>query len=128
MSGPLDRFAMKTRCGDCAFTPGTDAHGSELSRATADLCVISGEPFYCHRANEAGRLEPRVDPTGEPVLCRGFVEAFAAQGAQDDWRAAVASEYLRMLEEASAGRVLTQDEMVDRITVAGERAQRAADV
>lgn len=118
----LDPFAMRKNCGDCAFVAGTDAHGCEATRLTASLCVDSGELFYCHRPNELGELEARLDGVGEPVLCRGFVDALKARGPVDDWRASVASESLRILDDAKAGRTVTPDEMLDRVIVAGERA------
>lgn len=119
----LDRFAMKARCGDCAFTPGTEAHGCEPTRLTAEFCVMSGEPFYCHRAGSDGALEPRTAPAGEPVLCRGFVEAFTARPPVTDWQAAVASECLRVMEDAQAGHVVTPEQLRDRVLAAGDQAQ-----
>ncbi len=113
---------MPRPCGDCAFVPGTEAHGCESTRLSATLCVEAGEPFYCHRPNSAGVLEARVDETGEPVLCHGFVEALDARGAVAPWRQAIATEGLRILEEAIAGRAITEDAMLDRVIVAGERA------
>ena len=119
----LDPFAMKKRCGDCAFSPESEAYGCESTRLTAELCVLSGEPFYCHRADAEGHVRPRLDDRGEAVLCRGFVDAFSARGPESDWQAAVASESLRILEDAMAGKTVTPDAMRDRIIVAGERAQ-----
>ena len=116
---------MKARCGDCAYTAGSDAHGCEITRTTAELCVLSGEPFFCHQSSAQG-LVPRTDPTtGEAMLCRGFLDALMARGTQDEWRAAVAGECLRILEEATDGRVPTNDAITDRIIVAGERAHIA---
>lgn len=119
----LEPFAMKARCGDCAFTPGTEAHGCEPTQVTADLCVLSGEPFYCHRAGKDGAIEARTDGSGEPVLCRGFVEAFTAQGPVKEWQAAVASECLRVMEDAKAGHVVTPEQLRDRVLAAGDQAQ-----
>lgn len=120
----LDQFAMLKHCGDCAFLEGTEAHGEEMTRITAELCVMSGEPFYCHRKDDAGKLVARPDGEGGAVLCRGFVDAFVAQGPPKDWQAAVSSECLRIMEEAIDGRIATAEEINKRVLAAGAQEGR----
>lgn len=127
MSDYLEPFAMRKQCGDCAFDPQSDAGKCQITVTTAQLCVLSGEPFYCHRANTEGEIEARIDSRGEPVLCRGFVEAFTARGVVPDWQAAVAAESLRVMEDAKAGKIASADEFLERVIVAGERAHIAAE-
>lgn len=57
------------RCHGCAFTPGTEANRSDITRIKATLCVRLCEPFMCHDGVPEG---------GEPdALCRGWGEAQA---------------------------------------------------
>lgn len=123
-----DPYAMRKPCGDCAFDPHSDAGRCDLTVATAMLCVMSGEPFYCHRADKDGDIQPRTDRRGEAVLCRGFVDAFVARVVVEEWRVAVAAEALRILEDGTGGRIASDEEVMDRIIVAGERALMAEDM
>lgn len=129
MSEPsyLEPYAMRKQCGDCAFDPTSPAGRCEITVAMAQLCVTSGEPFYCHEAGTQGGIEPRTDSRGEPVLCRGFVDAFVARGPIPDWQAAISEEALRIIDDAKDGKAVSDDEFRDRILAAGERAQIPAE-
>lgn len=64
-----DPIVRRVRCSDCAFTPGTEAHASELTRIKADLCVQLGQYFHCHR-NDAD-----TGPADEvTALCAGWLQ------------------------------------------------------
>lgn len=131
MAGLLndDPLVMRKHCGDCAFVAGTEAHNCEITQLTANICVDSSEPFYCHRANDDhSELVPRLDHRGEPVLCRGFVDALQDRGPVPEWSKAIARECLRMLQDAQAGRMVSEDSMLGRIIEAGERAQMASEI
>lgn len=56
------------------------------------------------------------------MLCRGFVDAFAARGSVDDWKVAVAEESLRLLDDAKDGKISTPEECRDRVLSAGQKA------
>lgn len=120
----LEPFAMKKSCGDCAFDPQSDAGRCEATVTTATLCVLSGEPFYCHRSRDGVVVGPREDHNGEPVFCRGFVDAFTARGPVSDWQAAVADECLRVMEDAKDGKAVTPDELRARVLAAGNRSEQ----
>jgi hypothetical protein len=69
----IPEYVRHERCEGCAFSPGTKANNSFMTRYKATLCVLSGEPFLCHHNLDAN--EQPVD--GTPLaLCRGFVDAF----------------------------------------------------
>lgn len=114
-----DPFVMRKHCGNCAFVAGTEANRAEHTTLIAQLCVMASEPFYCHRAKD-GELEARIDHRGEPVLCRGFVDALAARGQVPDWHKAIAVESLRILQDAKDGKVITPDEATARTLAAGK--------
>lgn len=125
MSNLVERYAMAKRCGDCAFTPGTDAR--EKSGIIADLCVESGEPFLCHRRTDDGELAPRMRDAETPILCRGFVDALVARGDRPAWHEAVSKEMLAIANEsAETGREIPVDEIKLRVLAAGELADRQA--
>lgn len=109
---------MPVRCSGCAFTEGTEAHRDDLTVLTAELCVQSGEPLFCH----ANAIEDKL-PRGSERVCRGYIEQCARRGQQPAWKAAVAAEALRLIEEAGKGIDIT-DEAPARLLQAGMRTQR----
>lgn len=83
----------RERCLTCAYRSGTEASASKSTQLTAQLCVLSGEPFYCH--------EEVVAPGAERVLvCAGHLAATAALGPVPEWRGALAASMLTLMEEA----------------------------
>lgn len=58
------------RCDGCAFTAGTEANESQITRLKSTLCAQIAEPFYCHQNAVDDTL-----PEGEEMLCRGWAEA-----------------------------------------------------
>lgn len=62
--------ACSNLCGGCAFRPGTEANDYSPTQLKTHLCLLLQEPFFCHE---------RTDGTGNPLLCRGFLSALAAQ-------------------------------------------------
>lgn len=68
-----DPITLQEKCGTCAFRPGTDANRSVSTRLKAQFCAMTGELFLCHEHN------PDIGvPHGQDVLCKGWVELFAA--------------------------------------------------
>lgn len=62
--------AMARRCAGCAFTPGTEAHGTPTTSRIAQECAAARCAFLCHMA---------ADGMGHKThLCAGWVEAIAA--------------------------------------------------
>lgn len=114
----LVRPVMPVHCSGCAFVSGTEANRDQLTQLTAELCVQSGDPFFCH----ANAIEDRL-PKGQERLCRGYLDERARRGPQPAWKAAVAAEGLRLMEEAAAGVDVLQDAPA-RLLVAGLRAER----
>jgi hypothetical protein len=86
---------MPVRCAGCAFTKGTEANRSDITRLTAEICVLSDEPFYCH----ANAVDNAL-PAGQERLCRGFVESLAVRGPVQPWQVAVGLEALCIVQEA----------------------------
>lgn len=80
---------MSERCKDCAFTPGTVPNLYWPSKMRADLCLISGEPFYCHH--------------GEKPVCKGWIEERRQQGPVPAWKAEVAKEASAVFESMTEG-------------------------
>ena len=70
------RSGLPPRCATCAFTTGTQANSQDSTRIKADLCVNSGEPFFCHEPD-------RCDAEG-PVACVGWVRAVIKK-AESGW-------------------------------------------
>ena len=76
---PREESEFVTRsgqCAGCAFAPGSPANQS-LSMTKARLCVLSGEPFWCHW-NVIGANNELL-PGTRPTLCRGWVDATEAR-------------------------------------------------
>jgi len=69
------------KCAGCAFRPGTEAHGSPMTRTTADACVMAREPFLCHEREG---------------LCTGWREAVKAQGEPPAWKSYLARRMLAL--------------------------------
>lgn len=113
MSKPLDEMPVK--CSGCAFTKGTEAERDALTQLTTELCLQSGEPFFCHANAVADQL-----PKDEKRVCRGYLEARALRAPAPAWKAAVAREGLILMEEAASGRDI-QDAPA-RLLVAGVRS------
>lgn len=112
----VERESMPVRCSGCAFTAGTEAHRHDVTVLTAELCVQAGEPFFCHANAIADKL-----PKGRERLCRGYLDERAKRGPQPAWKKAIATEGLRLMEEAAAGREV-MEEATARLLVAGTRA------
>ncbi len=53
-------MSQRTRCEDCAYTPGTVPNLYPPSKLRADLCLISGDVFLCHH--------------GDEPVCQGWIE------------------------------------------------------
>lgn len=47
-------------CATCALRVGTDANQASVTMLTVELCLMSGEPFYCHEHNR---------------VCKGWIAA-----------------------------------------------------
>jgi hypothetical protein len=83
------------RCHDCAFTAGTDASKSDITRMQARLCAESNEPFYCH--------------VNEPSLCAGYIEAAIKlrekgfHANEPEWRQEVRKALLETIGYAAEG-------------------------
>jgi hypothetical protein len=76
------------RCGECAFTKGTEANKARMTQVAVELCLQAGEPFYCHAQ-------------GEPMpLCAGFVEARKNRPPEIGWKRDLASALLEVQEIA----------------------------
>jgi hypothetical protein len=63
----------RPRCDGCAFTAGTEANLSQLTRIKSLLCAKLADPFYCH-----ANLVDGVLPEGQERLCSGWAEAVSA--------------------------------------------------
>lgn len=88
------------RCDDCAFTPGTDAGRCEWTQLKAGLCVISSEPFFCHRR---GSPQP---------LCVGYIQALENHQQEPEWRRDVARaclEMQRLAENTGEGELIAEN-------------------
>lgn len=67
------------RCDECAFTEGTQAHGTSHTRLLAQLCVMGRSEFTCHvddrpcrgwaAAVQAGESEPEGWKRKVSALC-----------------------------------------------------------
>lgn len=89
---------MTERCNDCAFTHGTDASNSPHTVVIANMCAITGEPFWCHVKAQAcaGWAEARAErlaspnkPTGSSkasadMLCQLVTECVRLAKIEDD--------------------------------------------
>jgi hypothetical protein len=109
--------AMPVMCSGCAFRPGTEANTDELTQMQAELCLMSGVPFNCH----ANAVKDEI-PKGLERRCRGYLDERQRRGPQPEWRAAVAREGLRLIEQVLAGKDVSPDEATARLLVAGTRA------
>lgn len=81
---------MLERCNDCAFTRGTNANKSELTKIKIGLCLDTDEPFDCHV---------------RPGLCAGFEAAYPNHKELLPWQKKVSEKLLEVIADAEEGRV-----------------------
>ncbi len=89
----MPTHSMAERCADCAFKSGTTPQRTALQPEKAKLCVLSGTMFFCH--------EDPGTPGSSSVLCKGFVDAFAAKmrdGYYDQLPEWKKNLYMKMLD------------------------------
>lgn len=95
------------RCGDCAFTPGTEANLFCLTPAKAEMCAMIGEPFWCHVGKERR-------------LCAGWVErVVTSEVAPKDcppWKRRMAEATLEFIESIedrhAAGKLPSEEDLM----------------
>jgi hypothetical protein len=61
-------------CDSCAFSPGAGAHDEIYNRFRAEVCALTGVPFYCHHGFD-WENQPRYLAKSEVrqiVLCAGW--------------------------------------------------------
>jgi hypothetical protein len=75
------------RCGDCAFTKGTEANSYHWTALKSVICVIAREPFFCHVGTER-------------KLCLGWAEAVAFSDDEPTWRKEIARKLLVVMDRA----------------------------
>jgi hypothetical protein len=66
-----DETLRELRCDDCAFTAGTQANGSAVTRLKARLCVENALPFYCHKRE--GMCAGWAEGVNKAAECGAFV-------------------------------------------------------
>lgn len=98
------------RCEDCAFTAGTDANKSDITRLKARLCVEAPEPFHCHLREG---------------LCAGWAEAANVKegqgffGERQPWQADVTRRCLDVIahfeSKDAAGEEFTEQDVINEI-------------
>lgn len=66
---PEGELVRRSRCSDCAFTPGTQAGRDPVTAVKARACVESMSFFYCHR----DALDTRYIEEPE-ALCAGWLQ------------------------------------------------------
>ncbi len=111
----LDYGTMPKRCGDCAFTKGTDAQ--EKSGVLAELCVEAVTMFFCHQRAGSELVPREID--GDQMVCRGYVEALSVRGERPPWAVAVARECIRIWDESAGKREVPIEEIAARVLAAG---------
>ncbi len=79
----------RERCNDCAFTAGTEPNLYPPSKLRADLCLMNGEPFYCHK--------------GDKPVCQGWIDERQKQGPVPDWKQELARQLSDLFEAETAG-------------------------
>lgn len=80
---------------------------------------ILAADLFCHANAVADKL-----PKGRERVCRGYVDERASRGPVPPWKAAVAAEGLRLIEEACLGIDVQPDEAQGRLLLAGQIASR----
>lgn len=111
---------MPVRCTGCAFTAGTEANRDQLTTITAELCLQSGEPFFCHANAVADKL-----PRGRERVCRGYSEARETRPPiTPPWKRAIAREALAIMEECADGMEVSPEESRGRLLLAGSLAEK----
>lgn len=83
----------RERCLTCAYRSGTKASASKSTQLTAQLCALSGEPFYCHEE----MIPLGADDSARTVVCAGHEAAVLALGDIPDWQCALAASMLAQI-------------------------------
>src|ERR1041385_6049741 len=84
-------------CDDCAFRKGTEANSHPWTIMKANLCLITGEEFYCHRRG-----------TTHAPICSGYDNARSNRPAHPEWRVKIAAQLSQMQELAESSTEATK--------------------
>jgi hypothetical protein len=76
---------MKNPCEGCAFTEGSAANREPYNALKAQICLLGGIPFHCHRNIEWWKPEEHKKKTPEQVqqmeICGGWQREIAQLAA-----------------------------------------------
>lgn len=104
----------KAPCSGCAFTPGAAANLEPHNQLKGQICLLGGEPFYCHDGKDwqspqyHGRISRAQFKEFDPQICQGWasrVRLLAKAGYYKEkplWRKAWAQIARKALEEFCA--------------------------